>query len=55
MRLTPEGATRGDQYACAVPGKPANEDNAIVGSDVHPRAISEEAAAAVAADGSMCQ
>jgi nucleoside-diphosphate-sugar epimerase len=34
-----------------VPGQPAKEDNAIVGSDKHPRAASEEAAAAVAADG----
>ena len=34
-----------------MPGQPAKEDNAIVGSDKHPRAASEEAAAAVAADG----
>ena len=34
-----------------MPGEPAREDNAIVGSDVHPRAATEEAAAAIAADG----
>jgi len=37
--------------ANTVPGRPAEEDNAIVGSNVHPRAASEEAAAAVAASG----
>ena len=34
-----------------VPGQPAREDNPVVRSDVHPRAASEEAAAAVAAAG----
>ena len=43
--------TSGTGLANTVPGRPAWEDNAIVGSDVHPRAASEEAAAAVAADG----
>ena len=43
--------TSGTPIANTVPGQPAREDNAIVGSDVHPRAASEEAAAAVAADG----
>ncbi|WP_158755396.1 SDR family oxidoreductase [Dyella sp. S184] len=43
--------TSGTGLANTVPGQPAKEDNAIVGSDVHPRAISEEAAAAVAAVG----
>jgi len=43
--------TSGTPIANTVPDEPAKEDNAIVGSDVHPRAASEEAAAAVAADG----
>jgi nucleoside-diphosphate-sugar epimerase len=43
--------TSGTGIANTVPGQPAMEDNAIVGSIVHPRAASEEAAAAVAADG----
>jgi nucleoside-diphosphate-sugar epimerase len=43
--------TSGTGIANTVPGKPAKEGNAIVGSDVHPRAASEEAAAAVAAEG----
>jgi nucleoside-diphosphate-sugar epimerase len=43
--------TSGTPIANTVPGQPAEEDNATVGSDVHPRAASEEAAAAVAADG----
>ena len=43
--------TSGTGLANTVPGQPAKEANAIVGSDVHPRAISEEAGASVAADG----
>ena len=43
--------TSGTGLANIVPGEPAQEDNAIVGCDVHPRAASEEAAAAVAARG----
>jgi nucleoside-diphosphate-sugar epimerase len=43
--------TSGTPIANTVPGQPSREDNATVGSDVHPRAASEEAAAAVAADG----
>jgi nucleoside-diphosphate-sugar epimerase len=43
--------TSGTPIANTVPGQPAREDNPTVGSDVHPRAASEEAAAAVAADG----
>jgi nucleoside-diphosphate-sugar epimerase len=43
--------TSGTGIANTVPGQPAEEDNATVGSNVHPRAASEEAAAAVAADG----
>jgi nucleoside-diphosphate-sugar epimerase len=43
--------TSGTPIANTVPGEPAREDNPIVGSDVHPRAASEEAAAAVAGDG----
>ena len=43
--------TSGTGLANTVPGEPAKEDNAIVGSDVHPRAATEETAAAVAADG----
>lgn len=43
--------TSGTPIANTVPGEPAKEDNAIVGSDRHPRAASEEAAAALAAEG----
>ncbi|WP_458070623.1 SDR family oxidoreductase [Rhodanobacter sp. BL-MT-08] len=43
--------TSGTGLANTVPGQPAREDNAIFGCHVHPRAASEEAAAAVAADG----
>jgi nucleoside-diphosphate-sugar epimerase len=43
--------TSGTGMANTVPGQPAKEDNAVVGSDVIPRAASEEAAASVAADG----
>ncbi|MDQ0474531.1 SDR family oxidoreductase [Labrys wisconsinensis] len=43
--------TSGTPIANTVPGEPAREDNPIVGSDRHPRAASEEAAAAMAADG----
>ena len=43
--------TSGTPIANPVPGEPAKEGNAIVGSDAHPRAASEEAAASVAAGG----
>ena len=43
--------TSGTGLANTVPGRPAEEDNAIIGCDVHPRAASEEAAASVAASG----
>jgi nucleoside-diphosphate-sugar epimerase len=43
--------TSGTPIANTVPGQPAKEDNTTIGSDVHPRAASEEAAAAVAAEG----
>ncbi|MDW6024320.1 SDR family oxidoreductase [Mesorhizobium sp. BAC0120] len=43
--------TSGTPIANTVPGEPAKEDNPIIGADVHPRAASEEAAAAVAAKG----
>jgi nucleoside-diphosphate-sugar epimerase len=43
--------TSGTGLANTVPGQPAEEDNAVIGSDVHPRAASEETAAAVAAQG----
>src|ERR1700733_13806734 len=43
--------TSGTAIANTAPGRPAEEDNATIGSNVHPRAASEEAAAAVAADG----
>jgi nucleoside-diphosphate-sugar epimerase len=43
--------TSGTGLANTVPGEAANEDNAIIGSDRHPRATSEEASAAVAATG----
>lgn len=43
--------TSGTAMANIVPGQPAKEDNPTVGSAVIPRAASEEAATAVAADG----
>jgi nucleoside-diphosphate-sugar epimerase len=43
--------TSGTGLANTVPGQPAMEDNAIAGSEVHPRASSEEAAASIAAGG----
>lgn len=43
--------TSGTGMASAVPGQPAMEDGAVVTSALIPRAASEEAAAAVAADG----
>lgn len=43
--------TSGTPIANTVPGQPAREENAAVGSDIHPRAASEEAAAAIAAGG----
>jgi nucleoside-diphosphate-sugar epimerase len=43
--------TSGTGLANTVPGEAAKEDNPIVGADVHPRAASEEAAAALAAEG----
>jgi nucleoside-diphosphate-sugar epimerase len=43
--------TSGTPIANTAPGQPAKEDNAVVSSDKHPRAASEEAAVAVAADG----
>ena len=43
--------TSATAIANTVPGQPAKEDNAIAGSDRHPRAASEETAASVAADG----
>jgi nucleoside-diphosphate-sugar epimerase len=43
--------TSGTAIANSVPGQPAKEDDAIGGSDKHPRAASEETAAAMAADG----
>jgi nucleoside-diphosphate-sugar epimerase len=43
--------TSGTPIANTVPEEPAKEDNAIIGSDVHPRAASEEAAESVAAEG----
>jgi nucleoside-diphosphate-sugar epimerase len=43
--------TSGTGMANTVPGQPAMEDGAAISSDVIPRAASEEAAAAVAADG----
>lgn len=43
--------TSGTGIANSAPGEPAKEGNATVGSDAHPRAASEEAAAAAAADG----
>jgi nucleoside-diphosphate-sugar epimerase len=43
--------TSGTPIANTVLGQPAKEDNATVGSDVHPRAASEEAAASIAAGG----
>lgn len=43
--------TSGTPIANTVPGEAAKEDNWTIGSDVHPRAASEEAAAAVALEG----
>lgn len=43
--------TSGTGMANAVPGQPAMEDNAPIASNVIPRAASEEAAAAIAAEG----
>jgi nucleoside-diphosphate-sugar epimerase len=43
--------TSGTPIANTVPGQPAKEDNATVGSDMHPRAASEEAAVSLAAGG----
>jgi nucleoside-diphosphate-sugar epimerase len=43
--------TSGTAIANTVPGQPAREDNPTVGADVHPRAASEETAAALAAEG----
>lgn len=43
--------TSGTGLANTVPGEPAREGNPIIGSDRHPRSISEEAAADVAATG----
>ena len=43
--------TSGTGLANTIPGRAAEEDNAIIGADVHPRAASEEAAAVVAASG----
>ncbi len=43
--------TSGTGLANTVPGESAKEDNPIIGSDRHPRAISEEAAADVAGTG----
>jgi nucleoside-diphosphate-sugar epimerase len=43
--------TSGTPIANTVPGQPAKEDNPTVASNVHPRAASEEAAAAAAANG----
>ncbi|WP_213775621.1 SDR family oxidoreductase [Bradyrhizobium sp. dw_78] len=43
--------TSGTGMANTVPGEPATEDNATISSEMIPRAASEEAAAAAAADG----
>jgi nucleoside-diphosphate-sugar epimerase len=43
--------TSGTPIANTVPSEPAKEDNATIGSNVHPRAASEEAGVAVAKDG----
>jgi nucleoside-diphosphate-sugar epimerase len=43
--------TSGTGMASTVPGRPAMEDGAVINSSMIPRAASEEAAAAVAADG----
>jgi nucleoside-diphosphate-sugar epimerase len=43
--------TSGTPIANTVPGQPAKEDNATVGSNVHPRAATEEAAALIAKTG----
>lgn len=43
--------TSGTPIANTVPGEPAKEDNPTVGSDVHPRAATEEEGRAIAAKG----
>ncbi|HET7331158.1 SDR family oxidoreductase [Dyella sp.] len=43
--------TSGTGLANTAPGEPATEDNATLGADIIPRGASEEAAAAVAAEG----
>lgn len=43
--------TSGTGMANTVPGQPAKEDGAVITADVIPRAASEEAASAIAADG----
>ena len=43
--------TSGTGMASTTPGQPAKEDNPTIGSDMIPRGASEEAAAAVAAEG----
>jgi nucleoside-diphosphate-sugar epimerase len=43
--------TSGTGMANTVPGQPAKEDGAVITSDVIPRAASEEAASAIAAEG----
>lgn len=43
--------TSGTPIANTVPGQPAKEDNATVGSNVHPRAATEEAAELIAKTG----
>lgn len=43
--------TSGTAIANTVPGQPAREDNAVIGSNVFPRAASEEAVAALGARG----
>ena len=43
--------TSGTGLANTVANQPAHEDNPIVGAEVHPRAATEEAAAAIAAEG----
>ncbi|HEY0223680.1 MAG TPA: SDR family oxidoreductase [Pseudolabrys sp.] len=43
--------TSGTPIANTVPGQLAKEDNTIIGSNVHPRAATEEATAAAVADG----
>ncbi|HLJ01422.1 MAG TPA: SDR family oxidoreductase [Bradyrhizobium sp.] len=43
--------TSGTALANTAPGQPAKEDNAIIGTEIHPRAASEQVAAAAAAEG----